>query len=322
MKTTRLLAALWLLASLVLGTGVALGAEGDIVHTVQRGDNLLILTKIYGVTGNRIRAANPNWADPNIMRPGDKIVIPVTRSTTPSASTPFFYTVAAGEDSLAIALKFEVDHQALARANNSRFYPFNVAAGQVILVPAGPHIHIVRAGETLSGVAAAFCTTTDVLTQANLLSGPGVFTGQVLNIPIHYNARPCPRGPVSPPSPPATGAGSGGGAVTGATGGPLMLRGVFIESAARDPNNPPNGATAVTRVEFRGGAAPFTIFNDGIQVASGLTPVLRGEGDAAYSVLLFSQPGSCPVVLNHTLRLVSADGQVVEKAYFLGPASC
>jgi hypothetical protein len=102
----------------------------------------------------------------------------------------------------------------------------------------------------------------------------------------------------------------------------LTVQGVFIESATRDPNNPPNGAIARTRVEFRGGAAPFSIFNDGIQVGSGLTPAVQGEGANAVSVLVFNQPASCPVVLNHTLRLVSADGQTVERAYFVGPVSC
>jgi hypothetical protein len=233
-------------------------------------------------------------------------------------STPFFYTVGAGEDSLAIALKFEIDHQALARANGSKFYPFAVTAGQEILIPAGPHLHIVRGGETLSGVAAAFCTTTDVLTQANSLPGPGVFTGQQILIPIHYNVKPCPRGPVAPPSP-AQGGQTGGAAPTG---GPLALHGVFIDGVTRDVSRPPNGAIAHTRVEFVGGTAPFNLFNDDTQVGSGLTPGTRVEGNVTYSVLAFDQPGTCPVTLTHTIRVVSADGQQASSVYFIGPLAC
>lgn len=318
MKTTRILAAILMLLPLAFATGSALAAEGDIVHTVRPGDNLLLLTKMYGVTGNRIRAANPNWTDPNLMHAGDKLVIPVTRSTAPSVSTPFFYTVGAGENSLAIALKFEVDHQALARANGSKFYPFAVAAGQELLVPAGPHLHIVRGGETLSGIAAAFCTTTDVLTKANNLSSTGVFTGQQILIPIHYNVKPCARGPVAPPASGQTGQAAG----TAATGGPLALHGVFIESVTRDASRPPNGAIAHTRVEFVGGTAPFNLFNDDTQVGSGLTPGTRVEGSVTYAVLVFDQPGTCPVTLNHTIRVVSADGQQATMPYFLGPYPC
>jgi LysM repeat protein len=255
------------------------------------------------------------------MYPGQKLVIPVERSSAPSVSTPFFYTVGAGEDSLAIALKFEIDHQALARANGSKFYPFAVTPGQTLLIPAGPHLHIVLGGETLSGVAAAFCTTVGVLMTANNLSDPNlVFAGQQILIPIHYNVRPCARGPITP------GGGAAPGAVPGsaplaAPGGPLTLRFVQVESVSRDASRP-NGATARTRVEFRGGAAPFILLNDGVLVGSGLTPATHEDGGVIYSVLVFDQPATCPVTVNHTIRLVSADGQILERAYFVGPVAC
>jgi LysM repeat protein len=314
MKPIRLLTLLSIVAALLWTTGGVLAA-GNIVHTVRPGENLLLLTKIYGVTGNRIRAANPGWADPNIMRPGERLNIPVEASTAPSNSTPFFYTVGAGENSLVVALKFEIDHLALARANGSRFYPFVVTPGQTLLIPAGPHLHIVRGGETLSGIAAAYCTTVDVLMNANGLADPSlVFAGQQILIPIHYNVQPCLRG-----------AAAGGGAAPGAPavspGGPLSLHTIQVEGVTRDSSRP-NGATARTRVQFLGGAAPFTLLNDGAVVGSNLTPGSQVEGGVTYAVLSFDQPATCPVVLNHTLRLVSADGQVVERVYFLGPTAC
>jgi hypothetical protein len=71
MKITRILAAFLILLPLAFATGSALAAAGDIVHTVRTGDNLLLLTKMYGVSGYRIRAANPTWTDPNVMHAGD-----------------------------------------------------------------------------------------------------------------------------------------------------------------------------------------------------------------------------------------------------------
>jgi len=290
-------------------------AADNIVHTVRNGENLLHLTNFYGVSASRIRAANPTWLDPNLITPGQMLVIPVAWSSTPSVTTPFFYTVQAGENSLAIALKFEIDHQALARANGSRFYPFAVQTGQTILVPAGPHLHRVLARETLNGIAAAFCTNADRLATANSLAEPGrLFVGQQILIPIQYNARPCARGVIPGTTASTTGAATGPSA--------LVIRNiVFIEQVTLDPTRP-GGAIARTRVEFRGGVAPFTLFNDLTLVGSGLIPGSRDDGGVIYSTLSFDQPATCPVILNHTFRLVSADGQSTQSAYFVGPFPC
>jgi hypothetical protein len=76
------------------------------------------------------------------------------------------------------------------------------------------------------------------------------------------------------------------------------------------------------RVEFVGGAAPFTLLNDGQVVGSKLTPGTHPDGGVTYSVLTFDQPATCPVTLAHTVKVVSADGQAVERAYFDGPIAC
>jgi len=169
-------------------TPVPTPAIGDfIVVTVRSGESLLTYVYRYGVTGSSIRAVNPQLTDPNIIFPGDLIVIPVPVSFTPSRTTPFFYGVVAGDTTASIAGKFEVDVEVLTAHNPGA----NFAVGSTILVPAGPHLYTVIAGDDLKGIAAKYGTTVDFLLTGNNLPNPDlIFPGQQIFIPTQYNAVP------------------------------------------------------------------------------------------------------------------------------------
>ncbi|HHY41805.1 MAG TPA: LysM peptidoglycan-binding domain-containing protein [Thermoanaerobacterales bacterium] len=69
--------------------------------------------------------------------------------------------------------------------------------------------YIVRAGDTLTQIAARFGTSVAAIMEANNLSNPDlIFVGQVLLIPVSGqtphppDCPPCPPSPPSPPSPP------------------------------------------------------------------------------------------------------------------------
>jgi LysM repeat protein len=67
------------------------------------------------------------------------------------------------------------------------------AVGTTILVPAGPHLYIVKLGDDLRAVAAKYGTTVEFLLTGNNLPNPDrIFPGQELFIPIQYNATPQP----------------------------------------------------------------------------------------------------------------------------------
>jgi len=61
-------------------------------YTIAKGDNLLKIAKKFGVTQAQIRTANPQIKDPNKIKIGDVIVIPlaipseIIDSSSPSAS--------------------------------------------------------------------------------------------------------------------------------------------------------------------------------------------------------------------------------------------
>lgn len=170
-------------------TPVVPGSENWIKVTVRSGESLVTYVSRYGVSGGRLRQANPYLADPNLIFPGDVINIPVAVSFSPSRTTPFFYVVKAGETADAIGAKFEAAGSTLVAANPG--VAFN--AGATILVPAGPHLYRVRQGDTLGTIAAKYGTTVDFLLTGNQLPNPNaIFLGQLIFVPTQYNQSPLP----------------------------------------------------------------------------------------------------------------------------------
>jgi len=144
------------------------------------------------VRGVALRAANPHIKDPNVLFPGQTIIIPVEKSFTPSRTTPFYYVVGAGETSATIGAKFEMSPNLLLQANPGVTF----TAGTTILVPAGPHLYPVQPGDTLKIIAAKYGTTVEFLLTGNSVPNPDfIYPGQVIFVPILYGAKPLPFTP-------------------------------------------------------------------------------------------------------------------------------
>ena len=180
--------------------------DGQLITVVvQPGDNLAKYTRIYGVSGGRLRSANPQLSDPNLIRPGSTITIPVIHTSTPSLTTPFYYTVQAGDRLSALGERFEMDYSLIASTNN--LASDVVVVGQTLLIPAGPHRYYAQRGDTMRSVAARYGTTVQFLLTGNNLPNPDlIFVGQPIFIPIIYDAlpRPIPGATVPPPAATAT----------------------------------------------------------------------------------------------------------------------
>jgi LysM repeat protein len=204
MKKMRLiLLAVGLGLALVLGLMLGLGGQSRaaeaapeaqtgqfITVTVQSGESLVTYTRIYGVTGLSILAVN-NIPDPNIIFPGQVITIPVVKSFTPSLTTPFYYTVQAGDNIFSMALKFETDASVIANAND--ITDNIVILGRTYLIPAGPHKHIAQAGEDLRSIAARYGVSVSFVIASNNLPNPDfIYVGQPIWINTIYNAAPRP----------------------------------------------------------------------------------------------------------------------------------
>lgn len=129
----------------------------------------------------------------------------------PPASQGFWYTVRPGDTLSGIARQFGTTVNAIMAANN--LYSSRIFVGQVLFIPAGgggggggwcSQVHVVRPGETLSGIARWYGVSTQSLAQANNITNPNhIFVGQRLCIPAGHHPQPVPPHPVPPqPVPP------------------------------------------------------------------------------------------------------------------------
>ena len=120
-------------------------------------------------------------------------IVTATPEPTLAPSGDMTYTVRSGDTLLTIANKYNTTKQAIMDRNG--FSNANlIRVGQILIIPVGfiptntptPSViqHVVRAGETLSSIAAKYGVTTDALVQANGLTNPNVvYVGQRLIIP-------------------------------------------------------------------------------------------------------------------------------------------
>lgn len=112
---------------------------------------------------------------------------------SPSPSLPSEYVVQPGDTLSGIALRFGTTVSNLSSINNISD-PNKIYAGQVLRLSGSPSsgqtLYTVRSGDTLSGIAARFGTSYQVLAQINGISDPDkIYAGQQLRIPQSSGAR-------------------------------------------------------------------------------------------------------------------------------------
>jgi len=183
-------------------------------HTVTRGQTLASIARLYRVSTRLISDANPGVRLTR-LRSGTHLTIPtsfvpavaepttapVTRTARARAagSTTIRYRVRSGESLSTIAVKYDTSVERL-RSLNAITRGEVLRAGQIIRVPAptarspergataapaeSGKAHIVRRGETLSGIAARYGVSLTALRNANgLTSGSVLKSGDRLTIP-------------------------------------------------------------------------------------------------------------------------------------------
>lgn len=95
-------------------------------YVVQPGDTLNGIANQFGVTLAALEAANPQIADPNLIFPGQVIVVPATVKT---------YVVQSGDTLSGIANQFNVSLALLEKANPQIANPNLIFPGQLIAIP-------------------------------------------------------------------------------------------------------------------------------------------------------------------------------------------
>jgi LysM repeat protein len=184
------------------------GVDGSVeqVHVVDDGETLNEIASAYGATASAIAEAN-SLANPNLIRPGQEVLIPTTRKKSPgggssntgdgeSDSSPSrsgrFHIVQRGESLESIAGQYSgVSPDDLAAANgivNGTVYTgtrlFLDGAAFVGEGSGGSASYVVQSGDRLGDIAAKYGTNISALADLNGLSDINLIrSGQKLAVP-------------------------------------------------------------------------------------------------------------------------------------------
>ena len=158
--------------------------SGATTYTVQRNDNLTEIAARFGTTVAELVRLN-NIANPNLIYPGQVLIIRENGGSTPPSGTTT-YTVQRNDTLSEIAARFGTTVNALALANGIAD-PDLIYPGQVLVIPTGGCVdnYIVQRGDTLSGIAQRFGTTVARLASLNNIRNTDrIYVGQVLSLGI------------------------------------------------------------------------------------------------------------------------------------------
>jgi LysM repeat protein len=170
---------------------------------VLAGETLSVIAAKYGVTVEAIASAS-GLGDPNLVIEGQVLLVPggqpapAQPAATPSeAAVSLVHVVAPGETLSSIAGRYGLTVARLADANNLANRDL-VIAGERLLIPvpstpsqttgvapdAAAFSHVVRPGDTLSGIAARYGVSMDAIIAANGIANPNIVVlGATLAIP-------------------------------------------------------------------------------------------------------------------------------------------
>lgn len=167
------------------------------MHTVEKGQTLYAISKLYACDMNTILSANPG-AD-NGIKEGQTLKIPTTKAANTGTSSTetkngdeyIIHVVEKRETLFSIARKYNVDVNKIIAANPGTEDKLN--KGQELRIPTGIKKpvessqkqiqHTVRKGETLFAIARQYSVSVEAIQSSNPGISENLKEGQVLNIP-------------------------------------------------------------------------------------------------------------------------------------------
>ncbi|MDM8219121.1 LysM peptidoglycan-binding domain-containing protein [Limosilactobacillus mucosae] len=181
-------------------------------YTVKSGDTLSTIASQHNTTVNQIVLLN-QLSNPNLIYVGQVLKLKNNQTTNSSsatssstaATTAGTYTVKAGDTLSAIASRYSTSSSTLASLN-SLSNPNLIYVGQVLKVSSNASTssstsssanntvttassYTVKAGDTLSAIAAKYGTTYQALASANSISNPNdIYVGQVIKVSANVTA--------------------------------------------------------------------------------------------------------------------------------------
>ncbi len=171
-------------------------------YTVQSGDTLSGIANKFGTNYESLANLN-NISNPNRIYVGQVLKLSANSNTASSANqattnaTPAgSYSVKAGDSLSAIAARYGMSYETLARLNNIS-NPNRIYVGQVLKLSSGSTVsnvvnhstasaagsYTVKSGDSLSAIAARYGMSYETLARLNNISDPNrIYVGQTLNL--------------------------------------------------------------------------------------------------------------------------------------------
>ena len=187
------------------GNGTSTSTGGTSYYTVKSGDTLSGIANNYQTTVNTLARLN-NLSNPNLIYVGQRLLVqqaatpsqPQTTTPSTSTTTAATYTVKAGDTLGQIAANHQTSVNQLVQLNKLA-NPNLIYVGQVLTIkqatsvsqsttatpakPASSATYTVKAGDTLSQIAASHGTSYQTLASLNHLSNPNeIYVGQTLKL--------------------------------------------------------------------------------------------------------------------------------------------
>ncbi len=164
---------------------------------VKPGDTLGFYARVFSITVEEIVAVNPGIVDPDVIFPGQIVIIPAPPPVGPSPGiTSAQHLVRSGDTLFAIARQYGVSLAQLIAVNPQIVDPDVISVNQVINLPVTPPappapppgtIQIfVTVGETLRSISRRTGVSLLAIIAANpqIVDPDRIFVGQIINVPL------------------------------------------------------------------------------------------------------------------------------------------
>jgi len=172
-------------------------------HMVKRGDTLSELAVRYGTSVSELRRLN-GMSKKSVLKLGSKLKLPAGVSSLPQPKRPSYHVVKSGDTLSGLAVRYGTSVSELRRLNGLSKKSV-LKLGTKLKLPAGvfalpqpkrPSSHVVKRGDTLSGLAVRYKTSVSELRRLNGLSKKSVLKlGTKLKLPVSVSASPQPKRP-------------------------------------------------------------------------------------------------------------------------------
>jgi LysM repeat protein len=154
---------------------------------VRPGDTLSGIASSFNIDQDTLAQWN-GISDPNSLAQGQTLRLTAPPATTAVAAAGIRYVVKLGDSLLAIAGRFGLSLEQIAATNNLAD-PYPIVEGQTLVIPTAAvspkgHQYIVRAGDTIYGIASKLGVSPASLQTLNQIGDPlTIQPGEVLQVP-------------------------------------------------------------------------------------------------------------------------------------------